>query len=107
MQLFHTIDLLNNPTLIFNSSLSFSDIVSTTHRNLLAKTVEQFTLTIDLQLLQAYGSFEQVQNIDLFPIDIDVIPMDNLRSDKQGVSRLASSEKNNLIQIGKFIFLHF
>ena len=51
---------------------------------LLLKTVEQFILNINQQLLQAYGSFEPVLNTDL--IDIDVMPMDNSRSDEQGVS---------------------
>ena len=50
------------------------------------KTVEQFILNINQQLLQAYGSFEPALNTDLIPIDIDVTPMDNSRSHKKGVS---------------------
>lgn len=50
------------------------------------KTVEQFILNINQQILKAYGSFEPALNTDLIPVDIDVTPMDNSRSKKEGVS---------------------
>lgn len=51
------------------------------------KLVVSFIKEISLGLIHKYGKYETVLETDMIPVDFDVTPMDNSKSQKQGNSR--------------------